>query len=81
MLDKLLSLWHPKDSLSRLHDVIICVSDILEHFEEDKLIEGGNSKNAAIDCLIQLLQSKKDPIPVPSQPIEKLASSPATPSN
>lgn len=58
MLDALKAMWQPAESLVRLHDVISAIMDILDHFEQAKL-KDGNTRDAAIDTVIQLLQSQK----------------------
>lgn len=60
VLDQLKSVWHNKDALVRLQDVVACVVDILEHFEDEKLKGGKHTRNPAIDAVIQLLQSEKN---------------------
>ena len=58
MLDKLISLWHSREALGRIRDVTACIIELLEHFEENKL-KDPTSRDAAIDTVIQLLESKK----------------------
>lgn len=58
MFDKLLSLWHPQNTLVKLNSLTGCLLELLEHFEENQL-KDPTTRDAAIDTIIQLLESKK----------------------
>jgi len=60
MLDTLASLFKTEHLLGRLQDVFYSTEKIIGTFQEDYL-KDKNAKNAAIDCVIHLLQQQKDP--------------------
>ncbi len=59
MLDKLFSLFQKKTALMVLQEIIGLVEKLLCFFEEDYLKNGHNDRNAAIDALVELLESFK----------------------
>lgn len=59
MLDKLFSLFQKKTALTVLQEIIGLVEKLLCFFEEDYLKNGHNDRNAAIDALVELLESFK----------------------
>lgn len=65
MLDKLFSLFQKKTALFILQEIIGLVEKLLCFFEEDYLKDGHNDRNAAIEALVELLESFKDK---PQQP-------------
>ena len=61
MLDKLFDLIHPVNAVEVIGNILENVDAILSHFEQDYMRDP-NTKNAAIDCIIQLLEKHKEPV-------------------
>jgi len=59
MLDKLLSFIHPQFGLDHFVSLISSISGVAAHLNQDYL-KDKNSKNAAIDTIIEILQTYKD---------------------
>lgn len=55
----LLAMFKKAESIPRVQNILGCVSQLLQHFEQNIIAEGA-TKNAGIDAVIELLQSQKD---------------------
>ncbi len=58
MLDKILTCFKTEFGSGHFSSMITSLEDLIAHFESDFVVDG-NARNAAIDTLIQFLQSQK----------------------
>lgn len=59
MLDKLFLLMQKDEALTAVKDIIINLEDIVEKFT-DSYLKDKDTKNAAIDAVIAILETHKD---------------------
>jgi hypothetical protein len=62
MLDKIFNLFKKDVTLDHMGYLLTSAEQLLQHFEGDRL-KDGNSRDAAIDAICELLQSRKSTAP------------------